>query len=134
MLHSPRIPVLALPCIGWSIGKSMLHSPRKPDPRLSFASGGVWVKTYAPLYTKPVDHDTDIYYPYDHARPTISSVARKFLTTLTCEVIVNGSPLTINTNFMTVNLQVITRNKPCILLTAFVDAQKVQMLDVLLHT
>eukprot|EP01047_Picozoa_sp_COSAG01_P078622 COSAG01_NODE_14597_length_1433_cov_1.851685_1_plen_151_part_10 len=28
-------------CIGWSIGKPMLHSPRKPDPRLSFASGGV---------------------------------------------------------------------------------------------
>ena len=47
------------------------------------------------------------------SRPAISSVARKFLTTLTCEVIVNGSPLTINTNFMTVNLQVITRNKPC---------------------
>ena len=47
------------------------------------------------------------------SRSTISSVARKFLTTLTCEVIVNGSPLTINTNFMTVNLQVITRNKPC---------------------
>eukprot|EP01047_Picozoa_sp_COSAG01_P024541 COSAG01_NODE_1520_length_10029_cov_26.551374_7_plen_218_part_00 len=37
---------------------------------------------------KPVDHDTDIYYLYNHVSSGNSSVATKVLATLTCEVIV----------------------------------------------
>jgi hypothetical protein len=88
MLHSPRIPVLAWPCIGWSMANLCftLHE----NPTLAFPLHRVEYRSKPMLHStrKPVDHDTDIYYLYNHVSSGNSSVARKVLATLTCEVIV----------------------------------------------
>ena len=121
--------------LGWSIGQT--YAPLSTNTRPCFALHRVeYRQTYASLSTKTRPSPflcirwslgrnlcstlhgnllvmIPIYLSLQSRLAGNSSATRKALTTRSCEVIVNGSPLTINTNFMTVNLQVITRNKPC---------------------
>ena len=61
-----------------------------PSPSLAFPLHRVEYRSKPMPHStrKPVDHDTDIYYLYNHVSSGNSSVARKVLATLTCEVIV----------------------------------------------